>query len=230
MVEVIRHVSLDIRFPNTPAPTPSDIYRVRKWGDPVVADLMGGDTNMLPKPDEGNFQVIQTASIGGDGKPFFNCINRFQKDLPLSYLESIQYPSEGYTVSQKMNWLINYPTHGVSPYWMKDSPTLYFGPLVFGGQLVQLGEQITVNGKYPNRDKFEPITFRRVIGVRKSELGKYTYTTRPDKIQRATSAHHPNIYSQHPKGEIFHPVWSDIDWPTNYGDGKMWLAVRLLEN
>jgi hypothetical protein len=95
--------------------------------------------------------------------------------------------------------------------------------------LVKLGETLYKIGRYPNKTKEELIKFRRVIGLRKVDFGKYTYATHPHLIQRATSAHHPNKYTEHPRGEIFHPVWSDIDYPTNYGDGKMWLAVDLLE-
>ncbi|HKI55299.1 MAG TPA: hypothetical protein VJ987_14330 [Anaerolineales bacterium] len=208
-------------------PQPSiDVRKLRKWGDPVMVDLMGADTELI---NSTNFQVVQTATIGDDGKPFFNCINRFQKNLDYDYLESLQYPSDGYTVQQKMNWLVNYKTHGVSAYWMKDSPILYFGPLVFGGQFVQLGETITVNGKYPNRDDYEDIEFRRLIGLRRSDFGKYTYQTHPHLIQRATAAYRMNKYTEYPRGEIFHPVWSDLDYPANYGDGKLWVASALLD-
>lgn len=218
-----------LTFQDEPTPPPpGNVYTVRKWGDPVLVDLMGSSTAIV---NTSNFQVVQTASIGSNNKPFFNCVSRFQ--FPdYNYLESLQYPSDGYTVEQKMRWLVYYDGKARSPYWMDGSPILYFGPLVFGGQKVQLGETIVKLGKYPNRDYEESIEFRRVIGVRRADFGKYSYTKEPWYIQRATAANRTPVedsYTEFPRGEIFHPVWSDIDFPTNYGDGRMWLATRLVE-
>ena len=205
--------------------TPSfqDVYTLRKWGDPVLIDLLGATTDNLNPPS--NFQVIKTATIGADGKPFFNDIKRFQV-VDYNYLKSLQY-ADDYTVQQKMNWLVNVDGEGVRPYWMKGTSILYFGPLVFGGQKVQLGETMSAVGQYPNRDRQEIITFRRLIGVRKNQ--NVTYKTHPHLIQHATEAGRDNKYNEFPRGEIFHPVWSDIDHPANYGDGKLWIAVEFLE-
>lgn len=215
------------RIEITPPPE-SDIYTVRKWGDPVLVDLMGSSTAIV---NTSNFQVVQTASIGDNEKPFFNCVSRFQI-TDYDYLESLQYPSDGYTVEQKMRWLVYYDGKARSPYWMDGTPILYFGPLVFGGQKVMLGETIVKWGKYPNRGSEEWIELRRVLGVRRADFGKYSYAKEPWFIQRATVAYRTpteDYYFEYPRGEIFHPVWSDLDYPTNYGDHKMWLATRLVE-
>lgn len=213
------------------------IRRVKKWGDPLI-----GDTAQLP-PSTGysNFQVVKTATFGSDGKPFFNDLARYQL-VDRVFLEDLQYPSDGYTVKQKMNWLVNddLNKNGAKyerPYWTAGEPRLYFGPLVFGGQLVQLGESVTRNGVLPSDPPGRPpypILFHRLIGLRKSEFARarnreITHKSHPHLIQRATEAGRNNVYIEFPRGEIFHPVWSDIDFPCNYGDGKLWVADAFLE-
>jgi hypothetical protein len=107
---------------------------------------------------------------------------------------------------------------------------LGFGPLVFGGQKIQIDPVPVVKwGRYPGRDKDESIAFHRLIGLRRADFGKYTHLTHPHFIQRCTAAGNGNVYSEFPKGEIFHPVWSDIDFPANVGDGKLWIAAAFLE-
>lgn len=202
-----------------------EVYRVRKWGDPVLVDLLGADVNLVGVD---NFQVVKTATIGGDGKPYFNDISRTQT-VDYAYLESLQIDDE-YTVEKKMNWLINRDGIGRRPYWMNGTSNLYFGPLVFGGQLVKLGEEMSAWGQYPNRSKEEWIRFRRLIGIRRADFGKYTYDNSPHFVQRCTEAiGTDNKYNEFVRGEVFHPVWSDLDFPANYGDGKLWLAVEFLE-
>lgn len=215
------------------AATPPTIRRVRKWGDPLI-----GDTAKLPaSTGYSNFQVVKTATFGSDGKPFFNDLARYQL-VDREFLESLQYASDGYTVKQKMNWLVNDDMNKNSatyerPYWTKGEPRLYFGPLVFGGQLVQLGESVTRNGVFPNEPTGtpdHPILFHRLVGMRRSQMAMgLTHGSHPHLIQRATEAGKNNVYIEYPRGEIFHPVWSDIDWPCNYGDGRLWVADAFLE-
>lgn len=210
------------------------IRRVRKWGDPIIVELLSATTAGLNPPS--NFQVIKTCTLGDNGRPFFNDIARFQV-VDYNYLKSLQYPSDGFTVDQKMNWLVNheYDESGIisRPYWIAKGQCR-FGPLVFGGQLVQIDPQpITVTGRYPGHDRSELMIIHRLIGVRHSEFGKYTYATHPHYIQHATEAYRAggvdDVYNEYPRGEIFHPVWSDIDFPANYGDGKLYIPAAFLE-
>lgn len=203
-------------------PNPSNVYRVRKWGDRVLVDLLGATTALVGD----NFQVVKTASLSDNGAPEFNDIARVQI-VDEVYLTEIQCADE-YTVESKMNWLINIDGKGVRPYWKDGGERLKFGPFVFGGQWVQLGEEITVRGDYPNKPD-QWITMRRVIGLRKADMAKVSHTSHPYLIQRCTEVYGKDVYNDAPRGIIYHPVWSDEDFPVNYGDGKMWLPVEFLE-
>lgn len=204
------------------------IRRVRKWGDPVLIDLLGADVNLVGTT---NFQVVKLATIDGRGQPFFNDIAQFQT-VDYDFLYSLQYPSDGFTVQQKMNWLVNHDLAGGAPsrpYWIVDGK-LQFGTMVFGGQLVEIDPASeTYIGQYPNREGQEPIEMYRLLGMRKAEMGLVSYATYPHKVQRGTEAGRDNGYNDHPRGEIFHPVWDSRDWKANHGDGQLWIARAFLE-
>jgi hypothetical protein len=225
--------TITIKIQRAPAVIKNDIFRVRKWGDPIMVALQGADVNQVGTT---NFQVIKTASFGNLNEPYFNCIFRWQRfsegGIEMTYLRSLQHDKDGFTINQKMNWLIGDATDGVPerPYWFNGDGWVYFGPLLFGGQLVKVDPTpIWRVGEFPKTGVRENIKFYHVIGVRKSEFGKYSHKTHPWFIQHATGAGRNNQYDEYPKGEIFHPVWSDIDYPTNFGDGRIYIAEKFLE-
>lgn len=224
-----------------PLPEPQGIYRVRKWGDPVLVDMLGADVNLI---NVLNFQVVKTATFNEKGIPNFNDISRFQilDRSAQDHLQAVQpddYAIFGFTLKTKMNWLIGDASAGKPsrPYWTKNNDgRLYFGPLVFGGQLVQVqtgstGKPVQYwrTGQYPNRQQNESILFYRLITLQRSQWGQVTHESHPWLIQRATQAGRDNKYDEFPKGAIHHPVWSDVEYPANYGDGRLYIAAAFLE-
>lgn len=215
--------------------TPLNVRMVRKWGDPALVDRLNASAANVGD----NFQVVKTATFGSNGEPFFNDISRYQI-VDYDFLRDIQiddYSTYGFTLQQKMNWLVNHDLQGSPsrPYWIHDG-RLEFGPLVFGGQLIQIDPTPIVRvGQFPARDRKENITFYRLLGLRKSQMadvraGRITHRSHPWLIQRATEAiGRDNKYNDIVRGEVFHPVWSDLDWRANYGDGLLYIAGDFLE-
>ena len=204
-----------------------------------MVELMGYSTLLV---NTSNFSPVSLATFDDKGMCWFGDVSTFQI-VDETFLRSLQYASDGFTVEQKMNWLVNRETSAVRPYWTKGTSRLYFGTIVFGGQKVQVeavnGAPVTYTrqGKY----KAEPagivhdIDFYRVLGLRRSQFGDVlsgtiTHESHPHLIQRATEAWYPtDRYNEYPRGEIFHPVWSDEDWKANEHDGKLYIATALLE-
>lgn len=220
----------------SPQPNPFAIVEVRKYGDDVMVELMGLDTNIL---GTSNFQNISLCTRSNG----FGAVSQFQRlgKAQMDYLVSIQ-PQDEATLNEKIQFLVN-GTKG-RPYWTnnglwndwQESTTLSFGTIVFGGQkcAVELDEQgqkkeYTLRGKYQNRNYYEDIVFYKLVGMRWADRHKYNATDHPYFLQRGTWAtwrtNPPNQYRDtwH-EGVVLHPVWSPLDFPTNGGDNELFLA------
>ncbi len=221
---------------SNPAAT-SGIVTVRKWGDPHLYQLDGMSTADIKI---GNFQEVPLFHTFKDNpqKGEFGAITCFQElgRTELDYLKSIQ-PKDEFDLKKKMNWLIGLPNirPPIQIYWSEeftwDDPKIArirFGTLVFGGQKVLVetdasGNRVeyTFTGTYRKKSQPELITFYKVIGMRKSEIGlPVTELLQEGKIQLCTSAVRgggkEDVYSETPKGRVYHPVWSPLDYPSNY--------------
>ncbi|MDL1909709.1 hypothetical protein FBQ81_03295 [Chloroflexi bacterium CFX6] len=218
-----------------PSPYPAGVYRTRSYIDPVMMDLQGGVTTS-------NFEVVKLASFDRNGIPFFNDIAKFQTP-DYAFLRSLQFEEPGYygTIERKMNWLVNHTLSGAPtrPYWMVERAgkmELQFGTILFGNQLCQVetdgnGQPVEYvrRGQYPARANQEMITFYRVIGMRRWQMGQVTHQTHPWLIQQCTAIE-GGASTDRPRGVVhYHPVWSDIDWPSNYGDGRNYVAKEFLQ-
>lgn len=219
------------RAPEVPS-VPAGVFRTRSYIDPVMMDLQGGVTSS-------NFQVVKLASFDGNEVPFFNDIVKWQ--LPdYDFLKEMQFdePGEFGSVAQKMNWLCNHDLSETSkpsrPYWIKNGQ-FRFGTILFGEQPCRVevdanGKPVEYirRGKYPNRMLDEWITFYRVVGMRRGEMMTVSHATHPWLVQQCTAIE-GGRGTDRPRGVVhYHPVWSDIDWPVNYGDGRLYVAREFL--
>lgn len=211
---------------SAPAPT----HTVRRWGDPVMVELMGYDTNQVG----GNFQVVALATHDA-----MEAVQQFQvlDHTAMTLLQSLQIAEGFYTFAQKMNWLCS--AGEGRPYWTEggewatnDWTRFLFGTLVFGGQkiAVELNNGVPVeyvfDSKYKTDTSRHLIPFYKLQGLRRDDIplvnsGVISNKTHPHLIQKATAANAGqggNAYTDTPRGTIYHPVWSPMDWTNNNGD------------
>jgi hypothetical protein len=218
--------------------TPANLYTVRKWGDPAMKSLMGYDTDVVG----GNFQVVALFTPNGE----FGAVSQFQilETTAMTLLQSLQQAGDGFTFAEKMNWLCN-DGEG-RPYWTvggKWSDGLWsrflFGTLVFGGQKIAvemaggLPVEYTFFSKYKTETAKHNIVFYKLLGLRLVDIpfvnsGAISHATHPHLIQKAAAANTGNVYDDTPRGTIYHPVWSPLDWTSNNGDA-LYIAKAFLE-
>lgn len=224
-------IQLGERTPEAPH-APAGVFRTRSYIDPLMMELQGGVTSS-------NFQVVKLASMDRNGVPFFNDIVKWQEP-DYQYLLEMQYDEGGEfgSVAQKMNWLCNHDLDESGtpsrPYWIKNGK-FRFGTILFGEQSCRVEVDATGKpveyihrGKYPARLTDEWITFYRVVGMRRYEMATVSHETHPWLVQQCTAIE-GGKGTDRPRGVVhFHPVWSDIDWPTNYGDGRLYVAREFL--
>lgn len=226
------NLSISITYPST---IPSGVVELKRWGDPILTELTGWTTG---EGGEGrsNFQHIDFARLVSDTEIEFGAVTGFQRldEQAEAYLRSLQYPEPNHIVDQKMGWLVGGMPPG-RPYWITDSGEFRFGTMAFGGQklLVETTQgarkEYLFHGKYPGVAQSEWIVCYKLIGLRRADWGKYTHATAPWFVQRATAAYSTatadDVYIDKPRGEIFHVVWSPLDYPANVArGGELYMA------
>lgn len=233
MLNVTARTTIAFAGTYTPPVMPSGVFRTRSYIDPVMMGLQGGVLTS-------NFEVVKLASWDERGVPYFNDIAKWQV-ADYAYLKSLQFEEAGEygSVEKKMRWLCNHNLTGTPtrPYWLVEGGELRFGTILFGRQQVQVetypdGTPVEYErkGKYPARDADEWIVFYRVLGLRKADYGKVTHESHPWLVQQCTAIEGGKA-TDLPRGVVhYHPVWSDLDFPSNYGDGKLYVAKEFLES
>ncbi|HEY5730464.1 MAG TPA: hypothetical protein VIS72_10465 [Anaerolineales bacterium] len=235
-------LKVSVAMRRTSTPPAVGIFETRGYGDPIIMELMGLDTNLTGP----NFNHIDLYSPTGG----WGAVHKFQKldRQAMDYLKSIQ-PNDmaewGFTINQKMNWLVGHSDGTVPdrPYWTKGDSwnrnwtSFVFGIMVFGHQLVKVETNASgkprewvFNTTFPNSPKKRDVVFYKPVGMKRSEIGKFTHETHPWFIQKATAANHnpkPNSIDYAPRGVMYHPVWDLSDWQTNFGS-DLYLAKDFL--
>lgn len=187
------------------------LYRVRQYNDPVML-AMGYDINLIAPETLSNFEYVQLLipGLGTGSVSTFCTIQRADIDR----LIALQDAEAGVTVERKMNWLV-YPGSYERPYWGGDWRTaaeIRWGVLVFGNQLVKVDRIELMKVKEPNGPKDKIMRMGRLVTFGKADWGK-TFATDPHLIQRATAVRgHDNFHNEFPRGEIFSPLWSPVDF------------------
>jgi hypothetical protein len=236
-------IEVSVKDPTpVPAPVPG-VFTTKKYGNPLMVELMGLDTVGLGTSNFQNVDLFDPdlgAGFGGVSK--WQMLGRSQMD----YLIGIQ-PKDR-PLGPKMAFLTSNkdatPNHTPDrPYWTTGADwngswsTFRFGTIVFGGQKVKVktnsyGEPIEYKfySKFQGTASKEIITFYELDGMRWADRDKVTHQTHPYWIQRCTWAGYPdNAYRDTwDSGIVYHPVWSPTDFPSNYGN-KLYIAKVFLE-
>jgi hypothetical protein len=205
---------------------------------------MGLDTTITKDNfDHVDFWASEGLRSGGVHSPNWGAVTKFQtlnRDC-LNYLMSIQPDDQkqwGFTLDQKMNWLIGDATNNPPsrPYWTiggkwnQNWIQFRFGTMVFGHSKIRVKTNDDGSLKikrfltqYLDGDRWvtEEVEFLEVDGFRPEmmDLSKYPveWLLENAYLQQATEAFGNNRINKSPRGVIYHPVWSPDYWSSNYG-------------
>lgn len=206
------------------------IFRVRKYGDPIMMEQAGADFRTKDVPS--NFGVIPLYCPEDET---WSAIAKFVKlnRSDIDQLYKMQIPDQ-FAVNQKMNWLIR-TGDGVRPMWTgdesadwKSAQEVRAGVMLYAGQLVAVdgdAEFITpLRGDNPAKIK---VKMKRIVCFRRADWGK-THATHPHLVVKATAVRGNNIYNDQPRGVIYSPVMFDPrDFP--FAGGKQVKAFYIPE-
>lgn len=193
-------------------PSTGDVRTVRKWGDPVMVKHGYTTVDMAT----GNFGLCGLIVEDEAGRAHSDQVGHSVEldRATIDKIASLQYAEGDITVDRKMRWLMN-GTKG-RPMWFdsdedkwQTADRVYYGPMAYMGQKVQIGARVTVFGtfrayKNQNLDCYEVTAFVH------DDWGK-TYASHPYLVQKATGAFkrpEDNTYTDSPMGTIFVPMFA----------------------
>jgi len=207
--------------PVSTLPVPADVYRVRKWGDPIMVSEAGLSVRLI---GTSNFQAVglyNTANnqMGG--------VSNFLR-IPMAdvaRLRALQVednfkdkkPEPGAWLQQKMNWLIK--NRGTIYFYYHHSSSVFpsdyveWGTIALGNNLVTVEAVETLTVSTPD-NKRRTRKMARLAGFRKTDWG------RPLKELLAAGLVHrcycayldDDAIGDSPKGIVYSPFWSPKDW------------------
>lgn len=215
-------------------PPGTELWMTRSWGDDILIREAGLSALFEYKPGKlrgSNFNPLPLWTGTGIWSAIDNYLVIPRADV--DKLIALQVADE-VKVEQKMNWLV-YDQKYVRPYWTdgkgpwNTAPDICWGTIAFGGQLVLTDGDATFKTKMPEENVEREVPMKRLVCFRRWDWG-VTHDTHPWLIQRATQVDHKDQFSDTPKGIIYSPLWSPLDWdfPGNYKPKAFYLPVDWL--
>jgi hypothetical protein len=193
----------------------SKMYRIRRWGDPEMLKY-GFDVNQV---ETTNFQAVGLYNK----ETGFGAVSNFLYILPddVRNLQNMQFDQvvEGKNASKKgkMEWLCSfrgkiYMYDNKDDYW-ESAPRIRWGTVSLGGNLVQVDGfeemEIQLRGGHPR----EKHTMARLVGFRKTDWARpLNELLAEGLVQRCYCAYKDNRFGDTPKGTIYSPLFSPLDW------------------
>lgn len=195
----------------------SKIYRIRRWGDPVMQAL-GFDVN---KVGTTNFQAVGLYNkLTGFGA-VTNFI-RIERD-DIENLKRMQFEEvrngRKLTPKNKMDWLAAfrgklYMYDDKNDSW-EVSDRIRWGTVALGGNLVQVERFEEIEAKLPG-GATGIHKMARLVGFRKSDWARPLNELLADGlVHRCYCAYKNNQFGDSPKGIIYSPFFSPKDWDFN---------------
>jgi len=203
----------------TPSPAlESKLYRIRKWGDSEMIKY-GFDVNQV---DTTNFQAVGLYNKETGFGAVTNYLYILREDI--DNLRNMQFDQaiDGKNASKegKMNWLCGFRGK-MYMYDNKDddwqvAPRIRWGTVSLGGNLVQVDgfEEMTLQlrGGHPKAVH----TMARLVGFRKSDWNRPLEDLLAEGlVHRCYCAYKNNQFGDTPKGVVYSPLFSPLDWDFN---------------
>jgi len=231
---------LDQVTPPAPPPAPGlGLYRVRKWGDPVMVK-QGFDTAFI---NGTNFQAV---GLWNDATKDFGGVSNYLRipHADVMRLRDMQRPDK-YPRDQKMQWLAGeyrgriYMLENRDDNW-PDCAFIRWGTILFGGAFVKIDRIVTFPVKFPQESVKRAAMMGRVACFRRSDWARpLADLYNEGLVQRCYCAGRDkaagieNIFTDSPKGIVYSPVWSPLDWtftqPGKPQPTSFWTAMEWLE-
>ena len=187
------------------------IYRARNWGDPILVE-QGELSAILARTS--NFNPLPLWSDSGTWSAVVNALIIPRDDIERLVDLQVQ---DTMKLKNKMNWLVH-DGYAKRPYWCdglgewSTAPQIWWGTILFGGQLVLTDGDETFFTKLPGEKEKRWVPMKRIVCFRKRDWG-VTHDTHPWLIQLATEVDHRDRFNSTPKGgTIYSPLWSPLDW------------------
>lgn len=197
--------------------TPVSLYHVRKWGDPVMVKEADLSVDIV---GTSNFQAVglYNKETGWGGVSNFLAIPRADiTRLMALQVEDDYEDKQPVWRSQKMNWLCKtkgtiYFTGNDMPGWNTASQ-IKWGTIALGGNLVAVAgvEDMLIKTSGETEKRWRKMA--RLAGFRKTDWGKpLAELLATGLVHRCYCAYSGNDFGDSPKGIIYSPFWSPLDW------------------
>lgn len=232
-----KSISVYMHGNNVPPPSGETVLmKVKGYGHPESIELFGLDTRLT----KDNFNHVDYYDEVGR----WNAVTKFYLDVQ-DTLPALRDLHETWTQPME-NWLIGDTTDGAPPgrpmWWaLKDGRrVLRCGSSVFGENVVKVEAHDGMPVEYvlddvypeePSQTRAHPISFYRVIGMRKADVGNVSHQSHPWFVHRCNQANSRPVHNTIdwlPKGEtIYYYVLDYSDWMPNTKAAMMLLAKVL---
>ena len=191
------------------------LYRVRRWGDPVLVEQAGLSVNVVGTT---NFQAVGLYNKVTGWGGVTNCLYIPRTDIDRLIMLQVEDDYEDKRANwraQKMNWLckergtIYFGTDD----WM-NALSIRWGTIAIGGNIVQIEavEDIQVSTRGDTVKRWRKMG--RLAGFRRTDWAKpLPILLERGLVHRCYCAYYPDdTFGDSPKGIIYSPFWSVLDW------------------
>lgn len=193
----------------------SKLFRIRRWGDPLMSEL-GFDVN---KVGTTNFQAVGLYNK----ETGFGAVTNFIRILPddIDHLREMQFEEvvdgRKFNQAQKMDWLCSfrgkiYMYDDRLDEWEK-ADQIRWGTLALGGNLVKVDGFENIEVKLPGEKQIRKHKMARLVGFRKTDWARpLDELLAEGLVHRCYCAYKNNQFGDSPKGIVYSPLYSLLDW------------------